>query len=396
MKKILLSIAFAVVAAGAFSQNRLVKKAQTLIDENKLDEAQTVLTEALNSGETKNMALAWDVQGDIYQRIFATELNKAAAHQPMDTMVFAKNLYACVEAYEKCNALDEDKKFVEKNRGNLMKFRTFYMYCGQFFFQNKQFEDAFTAYDKWLTFPQDNKLVAGVPSVVKDSVFDESQVAYYACLAAYQAKDYKNAEKHMKEALNYEKEIKTVRQLYLMATIEQGDTAKWVELSRDFAKYDENIAQNLLAYYQNKKDDASAIAFADGLLANDPENKIANYSKGVLLFGQRKYKEALPFFEKCTQLDPSYVDAFFNAGVCCCNEGYNINESISTKKMKPAQAKAAIEQVKEWYKRAEPYFLKVKELEPDNPARWASRLKTVYYITGEKAKENEMDKYMNE
>ena len=42
MKKILLSIAFAVVAAGAFSQNRLVKKAQTLTDENKLDEAQTV------------------------------------------------------------------------------------------------------------------------------------------------------------------------------------------------------------------------------------------------------------------------------------------------------------------------------------------------------------------
>ena len=44
MKKILLFIAFAVVAAGAFSQNRLVRKAQTLIDENKLDEAQTVLT----------------------------------------------------------------------------------------------------------------------------------------------------------------------------------------------------------------------------------------------------------------------------------------------------------------------------------------------------------------
>ena len=135
MNKYVLSIALLVASTGAFAQNRLVKKAQGLINNNQIEEAQTLLTEALNSGETKDMALAWDVQGDLYQRLFADELNKAAAHQPLDTAKFAKNLYACLDAYEKCNEYDEKKEYAEKNKGNLMKFRTFLMYVGQFDFQ---------------------------------------------------------------------------------------------------------------------------------------------------------------------------------------------------------------------------------------------------------------------
>lgn len=394
MKKHVLSLVLLVMATGAIAQNKLVKKAQSLINENKIEEAQTLVTQALNSGETKDMALAWDVQGDIYQRVFAEELNKAAAHQPMDTAKFAKNLYACVNAYEKCNEYDEKRAYVAKNKGNLMKFRTFYMYVGQFNFQNHDFAGAYEAYDAWLNFPETKKLVANEPAMLNDSTFNKSQVAYYACLAAYQNKDYGKVGNHINEALKYEKEIKTVRQLHLMSLIENGDTAKWIDASKEYAPYDDVVAQNLLAYYSDKKQTEASLAFADNLLANDPENKIANYSKGVVLFGQEKFKEALPFFEKSAEIDPEFSDAYYNAGVCCCNEGYAINEAIGKKTLKPAAYNAEIEKVKDWYRKAEPFFLKVKELEPDNPQRWASRLKTVYYITGEKEKEADMDAYM--
>ena len=78
----------------------------------------------------------------------------------------------------------------KKNKGNLMKFRTFLMYVGQFDFQNQNFAGAYKAYDAWLTYPQNHKLVADEPKVLNDSVFDKNQVAYYACLAAYQGKDF--------------------------------------------------------------------------------------------------------------------------------------------------------------------------------------------------------------
>lgn len=395
MKKILCSIALMLAVSTAFGQDKLVRKAQSLIEENKLDEAQTVLTEALTSGKTKKIALAWDVQGDIYQRVFAAELNKAAASQPLDTMKFAKNLYACIDACEKCNELDEDKEFYQKNKGNAMKFRTFYMYCGQFFFNNRQYSDAFTAYDKWLTYPQTVKLVENEPKILKDSVFDENQIAYYACLAAYNDKNYQNVEKYINQALKYDKELETVRQLRLTTYLEQGDTANWVKSSKEFALSGvkaETVAQNLLAYYLDKKDEASALAFADELLAKDPNSKIGNYSKGVVLFGQNKFADAVTYFVKTTEIDPTFSDAFYNAGVCYCNEGYALNEKISNnKKLTAAQNNEEIKKVKAYYEKALPFFLKVKELEPDNVSRWASRLSTVYYIMGDKAKQKEMD-----
>lgn len=398
MKKMLCSMALLLAASSAFGQDKFIRQAQAFIEQNKLAEAQTAITEALTSGKTKKMALAWDVQGDIYQRVFAHELNLAAEQQPMDTMKLAKNLYACVEAYEKCNELDKDKEFFQKNKSNLMKFRTFYMYCGQFFFNNKQYADAYKAYDKWMSYPVDLKLVANEPKVLNDSVFDENQIAYYACLAAYNNKDYQSIEKYIGQALNYDKELEMVRQLRLTTYLEQGDTAKWVNTSKEFAlsgKESEAIAQNLLAYYLDKKEEATALAFADELLAKDPNSKIGNYSKGVVLFGQNKFAEAVPFFEKTAQIDPAFSDAYYNAGVCYCNIGYNINEAISKKKLTVAQNNEEIKKVKSYYEKALPFFLKVKELEPDNTSRWASRLSTVYYIMGDKAKQKEMDDLLN-
>ena len=394
MRKYVLSIALLVAATGAFAQNRLVKKAQGFMEENNYTEAQSLLTQALTSGETKDMAMAWNTQGDLYQRIFAEELNKAAAHQPMDTAKFVKNLYACLDAYEKCNEVDEDKEYVEKNKANVMKFRTFLMYAGQFNFQNHNFSEAYKAYDAWLNFPKTQKMVASEPAVLNDTVFDKRQVAYYACLAAYQGKEYDKVATHIEEALQYDKEAKTVRQLHLMMLLEQGDTTQWISASKQYAKADEAIAQNLLAYYAEKKLNDEALAFADELLAADPNNKIANYSKGVVLFGQEKYNEALPFFEKSAEIDPTFSDAYYNAGVCCCNEGYAVNEEIGKKKLTQKAYDAEIVKVKDLYKKGEPYFLKVKELEPDNPERWASRLRTIYYILGDKEKEKEMDAYL--
>lgn len=150
-----------------------------------------------------------------------------------------------------------------------------------------------------------------------------------------------------------------------------------------------------MAYYLDKKDETSALAFADELLAKDPNSKIGNYSKGFVLFGQNKYSEAVGYFIKTTEIDPTFSDAFYNAGVCYCNEGYALNETLSKKKLTVAQNNEEIKKVKAYYEKALPFFLKVKELEPENVNRWASRLSTVYYIMGDKAKQKEMDALLN-
>lgn len=408
MKKYVLSIALLVASTGIFAQNRVVKKAlglvnqvTTAISEGKpmdtaaLDQAQGFLTEAFNSGETKDMALAWNVQGNVYQLIFSDELNKAAAQQPLDTAKFAKNLFACIDAYEKCYENDEKQTYTEENKAKLKQYRLFVYYAGVFNLQNGKSKEAYDAFDKWMKYPEEIKALAGDPSLQNDSTVNKAEVAYYACLSAYQSGEYDKVGTYMDEALKYDKEAKTVRQLHLKALEESGDTAQWVTVSRQYGAEDETTAQNLIAYYLKKNDNAGALSFAEELIAKNPNSTLANYAKGVVFFGQKKYEEALPFFVKALEIDPEYTDAYYNAGVCCCNVGSGINDKISTMKFKTqADYDKEINKVKDWYRKAEPYFLKMRELVPDEPNRWAYNLKQIYYVTGDKEKEAEMDIYL--
>lgn len=395
MKKFILTAALIITAGSAMAQDRLLSRAEGWMKRDSLEKAQEELNVALNSGETKSMARAWNIQGELYQRIFVSELDKVTNHEELDTAKFSKYLLLCLDAYENC--LENDVKGEYPDKRDLMpQFRTYMLASAQFENQNSNYEGAYTAYDAWLNFPKNYKMVADHPKVVNDTTYDRAQIAYYACLVAYQGKMYDKVGEHMDEALGYEKEAKTVRQLHLTCLTEAGDTAQWEEYAKKYATEDETIAQNLLAYYSGKKDNDAANAFTDELLAANPDSKIANYAKGVTLYGEEKYDEALPYFEKSAEADSTFSDAYYNAGVCCTNYGYALNEEISNKQLKGEENKKKIEEVKEWYRKAEPFFLKVQELEPENTEKWASRLKTIYYIVGDEAKAAEMDTYLNE
>lgn len=394
MKKFLVVCALLVVTGEAFTQNSLVNRAQGYIKRNQLDEAQAELTKALTSGKTKDLAFAWNVQGELYQQIFVDEFNKMQANEPLDTAKFSNYLNLTLDAYKNCLENDTENEYTDK-RDLMPQFRVYFLASSQLEYKNLNYSGAFDAYDAWLNFPKNFPIIADHPKIVNDTAIDRSQVAYYACLAAYQGKLYDKVSIHMDEALKYTAEIKNVRQLHLTSLLEQEDTTQWLAVARTYAPKDEIIAQNVLAHYSSKGDDQESLSFAEELLSIDPNNKIANYSKGVVLFSQNKFDEALPYFEKSIEADPDFTEGYYNAGVCCCNYGYAVNEAIGKKKLKPAEYEKEIAVVKEWYLKAEPFFLKVMEQEPDNPSKWASRLSTIYYISGEKEKEAEMNSYLN-
>lgn len=396
MNKFLFTVALLTASVATFAQNRLVNKAEYAIKENKLDEAQTLLTEALNSGVTKNMSKAWNLQAEVYQRKFAEELNKASQKQPLDTLKFEQNLFSCLDAYDKCHQFDTKKEFYLTNLVNMKKYRLFVYYAGFFNLQNGKPEAAYQAFDKWMKYPTLYKLLEGDNTLANDSTTDKAEVAYYACYAAYLAKDFKNVGTYLSDAMNYDKDIKTVRQLHMMSLLENGDTLQWVKVAREYATSDEGTAQNLLSYYSRKGENEEALKFAEQLLEADPYNKIANYAKGVVLFGMQKYSEALPFFDNSIDIDPNFTDAYYNAGLCWQRIGLEKNEEVSKKKFKTkAEMDAALEEVKDKFRKSEEYFVALRDLLPDEPNKWAYNLKSIYYTLGLKDKEAEMDAYLN-
>ncbi|MCM1108327.1 MAG: tetratricopeptide repeat protein [Clostridium sp.] len=411
MKKVLCSMALLIAAGAVSAQDKLVKKSRALLDESvkvvelegglkentidveKVKEANDMLQPALTSGLTKNMAAAWDLQGDIYQRLFTVELNKAVAKQPLDTMAFAANLVACLDAYDKCYEVDAKQEYTAKNKDNECRFRPYHAYLGSFFNTNKQYKEAGEHFGKWLTYAKDHKMLENEPKILEDNSMDPNEMAYYAMMMAFQEKDYDKLLEFKDQALEYKGDGETPRKFVLQAYHEKGDMDMWVKLSKEFAlnSTDEGYAQNLFAYYLNggKKDEA--VALADELLASNPDNVIANYLKGSVLLEAEKPMEALTYFEKTIELSPDYSDAYLQAGICHTREGNRINNELSGKKMTKAQNDAEIERVRDCYRKALPFVEKAMELEPDKPQRWAGIMSNIYYVLGDKAKQAEMD-----
>lgn len=424
MKKILFAVALFAVAGTAVAQDKVVRKARELKEEvqnlvantqrseketaqmnQKIQQCLEMLEPTFTSPETKKeLANAWDIQAQIYKFKFAPLLDNVIKKEPTDTTALAEYIYQALNAMEECykatQALGlkgEKDPYTKPNKADVVRFRQYIAFCGQMFFQNGQHDKALDAFSRWMSYPQTYTILGDDAQVLAE---DETtaQMAYYTCLCAYFGKNHKAFMEFIPKAREYTQEKSQVNQLYLADLWEQGDTLQWLKVGREVVVEDpsanDGIAQNILAYYFNHDDQTNAMAFADEIIAADELSKIGNYAKGIVLMNQKKYEDAITFFDKAIDVDPEFSDAYYNAGVCWSNHGYDLNEALTGKKMTPAQFKEAVQPVKDAYAKAEPYFLKVQELEPDNTHKWASRLATVYYILENKAKQTEMEKYL--
>lgn len=430
MKKVICAIALMTASLSVFAQDGVVRRAREKFEQaqnlaatpDRNDKENAKLTEliattmaliepTLTSPETKKQkANAWDIKANLELFQINGIVSQLQADQPIDTAQFATLVVGALDAMEQCYkeevAAGVPAKFQKdntttfysmKNKLYSMNCRQYLAFCGQMFFTNHQYDKAVDAFKRYMNFSDTYSIVA---EETKMDPNDENtaKMAYFTCLASYFAKDYKTLGEFMPLAKKYTADIDQVNQLEMTSYIEQGDTIGWLNAGKKIVLNDpeknDGVAQNILAYYFNKQDNKGVQEFTEQLLAADPESKIGNYAKGLTLMNAKKYAEAIPFFDKATEADPEFSDAFYNAGVCYSNIGYDINESLTGKKMTPAQQKAEIQKVKDEYAKAEPYFIKVQELEPENPHKWASRLSTVYYILENKAKQAEMDKLL--
>ena len=60
----------------------------------------------------------------------------------------------------------------------------------------------------------------------------------------------------------------------------------------------------------------SAIASADKLLQNYPNDEHGHYYKGVCEFAIEKYDFAIKSYSTAIKLNPAYAKAYFNLGIC--------------------------------------------------------------------------------
>lgn len=374
------------------------KKQRTVIDWDKVKQAQEILTPAFTNPKTKDLASAWMLQADIHQRYVVTEINKAAEETPLDTLLLFSKLTEMLDAYYECSKADVKGVMKLSANDQISKFRVYYLFCGQFFSNNSDQIHSYEAFEAWLNFPTRYEQIGENLIARSQGDRNPNMIAYYAALTAYQSKQYDKMDGLRQMAMEYTEESENVHQLYLAATLERGDTAAWEQMGESFAlegSAGPGIVQNLLAHYFEKGQNDKVIAFADKIIAQRPQDKLGPYARGLVAMNAENYEEAIKWFDKSLEIDPDYFEGLFQCGACYLNIAFNLNDALANKQMTKAENEKALEPIRENCRKAEPYFVHIREIRPDDTMRWAPRLRQIYYIIDDKEKLEEVSPYCN-
>lgn len=386
-------------AKGEKCNNQLVAQNEAKIKSN-ADQGIDLMNEALASGNVnpKKLYDAYRALDDMATQLMNPELQLAAQKQAFDLAAYEKSVYAISEAchgeLKYGNRKDEvQKQWLALVDAKFPKCMNFYAYLCMFELEAKNIDACCKALDAYKSFPERYPEIADAPEV-KNPEYPVAQFAFNLYYTGYQEKNLALMEKYYDEALKFEDESSHTFVLQSRAQFlkDSGKTDEWVAYLKELIAQDPNSEssevsmQQMMAYYNNNSKEEMN-KYVDWLVSTYPENKIANYCKGYAVYSGGNFEAAVPFFQKAVEIDPLYSDAIYNCGFCLYQTGLEKGREIAGKTYKTqALADKASNEVKEYLRKAAPYFETLKEMEPENVDKWAGPLRTIYTNLGQKAK----------
>ncbi len=409
MKKVLFVAALLMGATSlTFAQEKAVKEAKKIANGTNPDfaKAEELINQALVNPETKDLAETWDVAGFIQRRRSEEEMKNAYLRKPYDTLQVYNSALNMCRYYFKCDELAQipnekgkiKNKYRKSNaatmlneRGNLINggIQYYNTYLGS---QSK--EDGQKALDFFGTYVD----FANHPMFEKENLLQTDTIlptiAYYASMVATRLEDYPSVLKYAPYAKDDKEVGKFAMELESTALKAEGDTAKWIaSLQEGIQKYPDHqfFFGNLIDYYSNSNKYDEALKFADNMLAKDPNNTFYLYVKGYLYHNMytvlrekdaaqaaEALNKAIEFYQKTTEIDPSYAEAYSNLGLVYCLQAQDFSEKATTDVNDPKyqQDQAAL---KVFYEKARPCYEKARQLQPEKKELWLNGLYRVYY-----------------
>ena len=368
---------------------------------------QALIRKAIKGGGIAENKLgeAYKISADFALHPHNIMLTHATQKEPFDTAFFYTNLRIMTDALHgeitntkvtKGEAGNE--KYINSKKFNLAQCGDYYIYAAQFNSETKKYDKAIEAFEMAMNY---TKKYPEVADMAKLRISNE-QIAYYAYHTAHEGKMYDKMDEYYEQALQFTEGALGTKQVRAASYLERGDSTAWAGYVRDLTikepQGNEDFIQMLIGYYLKKDKEAGPdsnlmMAYVDEVLAKEPNILIAQYGKAYKLFEQEKYDEAFEAYLKCTELKSDYYDAWYQCGLCKYRKALALNATVSSIKNQ-TEAKKALEQTKNLFGEAIPYFEKARECAPDEPNKWAFELRQCYSVTGQAAKAAEMDKLL--
>ena len=377
------------------------KEIQTAKDQVKagknLDQAAASMKKLLADSANRTNRKIWTIYFDAVRKQYEQGNEKLYLKQKYDTAQlfnYTRQLFEVAFQYDSVETVPDKKgrrdfEFRKGHSDYLAHIRSNLYNGGIWFLNKKKYPDAYKFFDCYIecaSQPMFKQYNYGV----KDKHLPTA--AYYAVYSGYKMKDPKATLHHSYEALkdtvHYNYMLQYLAETYML----EKDTVRYVASLKEGFKRVPTFPYffpRLVEYYVVRNQLDSAMTVVNEALTVVPDSDVYLAAKSNLLLEQGKLQECIEVSKKVIEVNQKLGDPYYNAGICYFNLAVEQDKnSHNSRKVK--------EQVEENYKKALPYLVKYREMEPKEQGKWAFPLYTIYLNLNMGKEFDEIDKVMKQ
>jgi tetratricopeptide (TPR) repeat protein len=384
-------------SAQNFNVESVKMELQSPVDdaEKDFDKIMEWLEAAKSHPKTANDPKMWYYRGVAYAKAaFLPKYQKEGSNSSINED-YIDNAY---EALKNCIATDAKKKF--SNGGSdrvfgsaerqMLSVAAAYYTFGSQEYNAQNFANAFTYFEKTLPL-----LAYDTEGDLKRQNVTAEQVEKMMGFCAYGANDFKKASNVFNSLVDKGEKDPLVYTTYATVLVNQGDTAKAIEVIEKGKKYnetDKGLINMELDLYLKQGRSEELIGKLDRAIEDDPGNTIYYFARAISYEGLGDLEKAAADYDKILEIDPTYFDAAYNKGVMYLNKVANLVDEMNEKNVyKPSEIAVYEQKINDYYSKAIVQFENVyennDELASADRLELAKTMKKIY------AQLSEMDKY---
>ena len=384
------------VAASAQKKEIQIAKDQVKAGKN-LDQAAASMKKLLADSANRTNRKIWAIYFDAVRKQYEQGNEKLYLKQKYDTAQlfnYTRQLFEVAFQYDSVETAPDKKgrrdfEFRKGHSDYLAHIRSNLYNGGIWFLNKKKYPDAYKFFDCYIE-------CASQPMFKQRNYGEKDKhlptAAYYAVYSGYKMKDPKATLHHSYEALkdtvHYNYMLQYLAETYML----EKDTARYVASLKEGFKRVPTFPYffpRLVEYYVVRNQLDSAMTVVNEALTVVPDSDVYLAAKSNLLLEQGKLQECIEVSKKVIEVNQKLGDPYYNAGICYFNLAVEQDKnSHNSRKVK--------EQVEENYKKALPYLVKYREMEPKEQGKWAFPLYTIYLNLNMGKEFDEIDKVMKQ
>lgn len=382
----------------ASAQKKEIQTAKDQVKAGKnLDQAAASMKKLLADSVNRTNRKIWTIYFDAVRKQYEQGNEKLYLKQKYDTAQlfnYTRQLFEVAFQYDSVETAPDKKgrrefEFRKGHSEYLAHIRSNLYNGGIWFLNKKKYPDAYKFFDCYIE-------CASQPMFKQHNYGEKDKhlptAAYYAVYSGYKMKDPKATLHHSYEALkdtvHYNYMLQYLADTYML----EKDTARYVASLKEGFKRVPTFPYffpRLVEHYVERNQLDSAMTVVNEALTVVPDSDVYLAAKSNLLLEQGKLQECIEVSKKVIEVNQKLGDPYYNAGICYFNLAVEQDKnSHNSRKVK--------EQVEANYKKALPYLVKYREMEPKEQGKWAFPLYTIYLNLNMGKEFDEIDKVMKQ